>query len=117
MESKQQDNGENCTNNSQTKMIKKLKDEYMGEGCTTHGRYEICIQNCSGKRKGKTEAGRSMWRRWEDNIEMNPRDVGWEDCRPDSSDSGQRSKAGCCEYSNEPSSSITGEEFDKMSNC
>ena len=50
--------------------------------------------------------------RWEDNIKMNLREVGWEQ-RLDRSGSGsaQGQVAGSCEYGNEPSGSIKYGEF------
>ena len=45
------------------------------------------------------------WHRWEDNIKMNPQEVGWGHGL-DLSDSGQRQMAGICKCGNELSRSI-----------
>jgi hypothetical protein len=43
-----------------------VKVNQVGGICSTHGRYEKCIQNFFGKPEGKRYR-----RRWEDNIRMN----------------------------------------------
>jgi hypothetical protein len=62
-----------------------------------------------GKPEGRRPLGRPR-RRWEDNIKMDLREVGWGHVL-DRSRSGQGQVAGCCEYSNEPSGSIKCGEF------
>ena len=49
-------------------------------------------------------------RRWRDTIEMDRREVGWEDGQ-DRSGSGKGQVAGCCECGNEPSGSIQCGKF------
>jgi len=49
----------------------------MGRACGMHGRYEICIHNFVGKPEGKRPLERPTCR-WEDNIRMDFREVGWE---------------------------------------
>jgi len=49
----------------------------MTGACITHGRDEKCIQNFGRKTWRKKLLGRPG-RRWEDNIKMDPRKVGWE---------------------------------------
>jgi hypothetical protein len=61
------------------------------------------------KSEGRRRLGRSG-RRWEDNIKMNLREVGWEHGMHQSG-SGQRQVAGSCERGNEPSGSIKCGEF------
>jgi hypothetical protein len=60
----------------------------MGDVCSTNGRYLV------GKPKGKGLLGRPR-RRWENNIRMNIRDIGWEGV--DWVHLGQESVAGSCE--------------------
>jgi hypothetical protein len=62
-----------------------------------------------GKPKGRRPLGRPT-RRWEDNIEMDLREVGWGH-RLDLSGSGYGQVAGSCECGDEPSSSIKCGEF------
>ena len=47
----------------------------MGRTCSTYGAIQKCIQSLVGKPEGKRPLGRPR-RRWEDNIEMDLRDVG-----------------------------------------
>jgi len=63
---------------------------------------------------GKSERRRSLGRtrhRWEDNIRIDVREIGWEcvDWIYLAQDKGP--VAGCCEHGNEPSGSIKGREF------
>jgi hypothetical protein len=44
--------------------------------CSTHGREEECIQDFGGKPEGNRPLGRPR-RRWEDNIKMDLREIGW----------------------------------------
>jgi hypothetical protein len=48
----------------------------MGRSCRTHGQEEYCIQDFGGNPEGKRQLGRPT-RRWEDNIKMNLREIGW----------------------------------------
>ena len=48
----------------------------MGVVCSTYGRKESCIQGFSGETCGRRPRGRS-WRRWEDNIKIDLRKMGW----------------------------------------
>jgi len=41
------------------------------------GKDEKCAQNLVGKHEGKKQCGRPR-RRWEENIKMGPREIGWE---------------------------------------
>jgi hypothetical protein len=55
----------------------RVKDDEMGRACGTHGgeksnAYRILAANPERKRP----LGRSR-RRWEDNIRMDPREIGW----------------------------------------
>jgi hypothetical protein len=62
---------------------------------------------------GKPEGRRPLERprcRWEDNIKMDLREVGWGHGL-DQSGSGQRQVAGSCVYGDEPSGSIKCGEF------
>jgi len=49
----------------------------VGETCRTHGRDEKCIKILFVKSERKRSLGRPMRRR-EDNIRMDPREIGWE---------------------------------------
>ena len=48
----------------------------MGRTCTLHGGEQRCIQVLMGKPEGKNPLERPK-RRWEDNIKLGLRDVGW----------------------------------------
>jgi hypothetical protein len=48
----------------------------MGRTCGTYGGEERCIQDLVGKPEGRRPLGRPR-RRWEDNIKMDLREVGW----------------------------------------
>jgi hypothetical protein len=64
-----------------------------------------------GRPEVRRPLGRSR-RRWEDNVRLYLRVVGWGSYGGlDSSGSGWRPVAGCCEHGNEPSGSIKGMEF------
>jgi hypothetical protein len=49
----------------------------MGGQCSTHERNEKFIQNFGRKAQRTRSLGRPR-RRWEDNIRMNLREIGWE---------------------------------------
>ena len=49
----------------------------MGSPCSTYGAVQKCIKSFSGKTEGKRPLGRPR-RRWEDNIKMDLREVGWD---------------------------------------
>jgi hypothetical protein len=49
----------------------------MGGACSTYGGEERCIYGFVGKPELRGPLGRPR-RRWEDNIKMDLRDVGWE---------------------------------------
>jgi hypothetical protein len=51
----------------------------MGAVCSTNERDEKCIQNLVGKPEGKRPFGRPR-HRWEVNIVMDLRELGWEEC-------------------------------------
>jgi len=58
---------------------------------------------------GKHEGKRPLWRprhRWEDNINKDLQEVGWEGQRLDQTGSGYGQVVGTCEHSNKPSGSI-----------
>jgi hypothetical protein len=59
---------------------------------------------------GKPEGKRPMCR-WEDNIRIDLMEVSVARCGLDSSDSGWRPIAGCCEHGNATSGSIKGGNF------
>jgi hypothetical protein len=63
------------------------------------------------KNLGKGREPRRPRRRWEDNIRMDLREIGWEvvDWIHLAQDSGPM--AGCCEHGSECSGSIEGSEF------
>jgi hypothetical protein len=61
-----------------------------------------------GKPEGKRPLGRRR-RRWEDGIRMDLSEIGLGACGLDSIGSGQGLVVGCCECSDEPSSSCTTE--------
>jgi hypothetical protein len=64
-----------------------------------------------GKPEGRGPLGRPRGR-WEDNIKMDLREVGWgEGHRLDYSGSGYGQVADCCECGDEPSGSIKCGEF------
>jgi hypothetical protein len=48
----------------------------MGGACSTHGKKRNASRNLVGKPEGKSPLGRPR-RRWEDNIRMGLRDIGW----------------------------------------
>jgi len=50
----------------------------MSEAYNTHGRDEKCIRSFVGKPQGKRSFGKPR-RRWEDDIRMYLREIGWED--------------------------------------
>jgi hypothetical protein len=56
------------------------------------------------KPEGKRPLGRIM-RRWEDNTEMDLREIGWEYV------DWTGTSGGSCEHGNEPTGSMKGEEF------
>jgi hypothetical protein len=66
--------------------------------------YKILV----GKPKGKRPLGRPR-RRWEDGIRMDLGETGLGGCELDSTSSGQRLVAGCCECGDEPSGSCATE--------
>jgi hypothetical protein len=54
-----------------------VKENEMSRTCSTHGAEEECIY-ISGRKAGKYKPlGRST-HRWDDNIKMNFREIGWE---------------------------------------
>jgi hypothetical protein len=61
-----------------------------------------------GKPEGKRPLGRRRCR-WEDGIRMDLREIGLGGCGLDSTGSGQRPVAGCCECGDEPSGSCATE--------
>jgi hypothetical protein len=75
----------------------------MGE---RRGAYRVLL----GKPEGRRPLGRPR-RRWEDNIKMDLREVGWGGRLLDRSGSGQGQVAGSCVYGDEPSDSIKCGEF------
>jgi hypothetical protein len=62
----------------------------------------------AGKPEGKNPLGR-LRHRWEDGIRMDIREIGLGVCGLDSTGSGQRPVAGCCECGDEPSGSCATE--------
>ncbi|KAJ4444876.1 hypothetical protein ANN_06673 [Periplaneta americana] len=50
----------------------------MSRACSTYGRIQKCIQSVSWETRGKRSLGRPR-RRWEDNIKMDLREVGYDD--------------------------------------
>jgi len=51
----------------------------MDWACSRYGGQERCIQSLLARPDGKGPFGRTT-RRWEDNIEMDLLEVGWETC-------------------------------------
>jgi hypothetical protein len=82
----------------------------VGGACGTHGRGKKSVQGFGGKPEGKRPLGRPR-RRWEDGIRMDLREIGLGGgvCGFDSTGSGQRPVAGCCECGDEPSGSCATE--------
>jgi hypothetical protein len=75
-----------------------MKEDEIGEACSTHGRDNAC-KVLVGKPKGKTPLGRSR-RRWEDDVEMDFIETGcegvdWIQLAQD------RDRWSCSEHSNE----------------
>jgi hypothetical protein len=54
-----------------------MKKGVMDEACSTHRVDEKCVQNFGRKSEGKRPLGRPR-NRWEDNIRMDNRGIGWE---------------------------------------
>jgi hypothetical protein len=52
------------------------KKNEMGKACNTYGGEQRCIQGFRGEPEGRRPLG-SPRRRWEDNIKMDFREVGW----------------------------------------
>jgi hypothetical protein len=82
----------------------------MGGTCSKHDRKEnvckILVGTPESKRPlGRTEIG------WEDNIRMYLKRNMAGRCGLHSSDSGQKSVAGCSEHGNKPSGSVNGGKF------
>jgi hypothetical protein len=48
----------------------------MGRACSTHGEKRNAYRILVGKSEGKRQLGRPR-RRWEDNIKMDLREIGW----------------------------------------
>jgi hypothetical protein len=82
----------------------------MGRACSTSGVEERCIQKFRVETLRRRPLGIPKLK-CEDNIKMDLRGVGWGHGL-DVSDSGEGHVAGCCEYGNELSDSITCREFD-----
>jgi hypothetical protein len=55
-----------------------MKETEMGVICDSHSRYEKCMENIGWKIYGKRPLGR-LRRRWEDNIRIDVREIGWGD--------------------------------------
>jgi hypothetical protein len=49
----------------------------MGGACSTHERYEKCVQYLVGKPEGKNPLRRAR-HRWKDVVRMGLREIGWE---------------------------------------
>jgi len=55
-----------------------MKEDEMGEACSTHGYYEKCTKDFGRKTwKGEKTVGRPR-HRWEDNIRMDLSQIGWD---------------------------------------
>jgi hypothetical protein len=80
----------------------------VGRACGTHGRGEKSVQGFGGKLEGKRPLRRPR-SRWEDGIRMDLRKIGLGGCGLDSTVSGQRPVAGCCECGDERSGSCATE--------
>ena len=50
--------------------------EWIGGACSTDGIREMCIQDFGGESEGKRPLGR-LRSRWENNIEMEPKEIGY----------------------------------------
>ena len=77
----------------------------MGRTCSTYGERRGAYRALVGKPEGGRPLGRPR-RRWEDNIKMDLREVGWGGHGLDQSGSGKGQVVGCCEYGDEHSGSI-----------
>jgi hypothetical protein len=53
-----------------------MNEDEMGMGCSTHGEARNACRVLVGKLEGKRPVGTTR-RRWEDNIKMNLREIGW----------------------------------------
>jgi hypothetical protein len=58
--------------------MNKLKEVEIGKAYSTHGTEEECIEGFVGKARKNTLLGRPG-PRWDDNIKINLRDIGWVD--------------------------------------
>jgi hypothetical protein len=69
-------------------MRKVIKNNEMGGACSACGGMERCVcRVLMGKPEGRRPLGRPR-RRWEDNIRMDLREVGWRVCGLDGAGSG-----------------------------
>jgi hypothetical protein len=55
-----------------------VREDEVDRACVSHEREEECVKVCGGKDTRK-EPLRRPRSRWEDNIEMHLRDIGWDD--------------------------------------
>jgi hypothetical protein len=55
-----------------------VREDEVGRACISHGKEEECTQSCGVKARRKEPLGRPR-SRWEDNIEIHLRDIGWDD--------------------------------------
>jgi hypothetical protein len=53
-----------------------IKKNEMGKACGMYGRQERCIQGFGGRPERKRSLGRPRYR-WEDNINIDLKEVGW----------------------------------------
>jgi hypothetical protein len=74
-------------------IIRQVKANKVGGACGMHRRGEKSVQGFGGKARRKE----TTWRRWEDGIRMELREIGLGGCGFDSTGSGQKPVAGCCE--------------------
>jgi hypothetical protein len=55
-----------------------IKEDEIGRACSTHGEEEACIKGFGGKARRKETTRIRPRRRWEDNIKIDLKYMGWD---------------------------------------